>query len=133
MFVAEIDPVQSPLHLWHPDCLTGATDEQLEMFRREHRGIIQFFEAMVAHPSASVIPIYTSMMSLCVGSKKDIITILYFFSEKEISIEYHIKGAVNGCSPDLKFRGCPEDALELIVEQLDFFVSRHKWLGKLGG
>ena len=130
MSLAEIDPVRTPLLLWHEDCLDGASDEMVSMIQEEHLSIIRFFESVVSHPYASVIPTFTSMMWLCVGSKKDIISIIYSFTDNQISIEYRASGALPSNSPDLEFRGDPADALDLIREQLDFFVRRHKRLPK---
>lgn len=128
MSLAHIDPIQTPLLLWHEDCLEGALDEAISMIQDEHPSIIQFFESVVSHPYASVIPTFTSMMRLCIGTKKDIISIIYSFADKQLSIKYHTCGEPQGNSPVLEFRGDPSNAIDLITEQLDFFVQRHKRL-----
>ena len=77
MILAEIDPVRTPLLLWHEDCLKGVLDDAVSMIQEEHPNIILFFEKVAFHPDASIIPIFTSMMWLCIGNKKDIISIIY--------------------------------------------------------
>lgn len=128
MSLAEIDPVRTPLLLWHEDCLDGASDEAVSMIQEEHPNIIRFFERVVSHPYATVISTFTSMMWLCVGTKKDIISIVYSFADKQLSIEYRASGSLPDSHPELEFRGDPSDAIDLITGQLDFFVKRHKRL-----
>ena len=128
MILADLDPVKAPLLLWHPDCRSGVSDEMLETAKVEHGGIVQFFERMASHRYASVIPVFTSVHWLCIGSKKDIISFVYWFSGYELRFEYKVSGAVYGESPELTFKGDPVEAIDLIEEQLDFFVRRHKRL-----
>ena len=89
---------------------------------------------MKSHEYATVIPVFTSMMWLNIGNKKDVISMLYSFEEKKVELKYYKNGLSRNRSDAFQQHyDRPGELFEEILGMLDLFVSRHKRLGNPNG